>query len=92
MLRSLHYTPSFHETQGNLTRSAQSPIGGLWQTVTALRSMCDALREGLAAWRHYEHQRSRGIPHHMALREAIGFTHSRETREMVQPLCFAGKA
>ena len=46
-----------------------------WPPVTALRAMwamCDALREGLAAYRQYEHLRSRGVRHDTALGEALG--------------------
>jgi hypothetical protein len=34
--------------------------------------MCDALREGLAAYRQYEHPRSRGILHDKAVSAALG--------------------
>jgi hypothetical protein len=36
------------------------------------RTMCEALREGLTASRHYEHLRSRGVAHKRALNKALG--------------------
>ena len=39
-----------------------------------LRSVLDALWEGIAAHRKYEQLRSRGIPHATALRRAFGAT------------------
>jgi hypothetical protein len=55
--------------------------------------MGDALREGLAASREYEHLRSRGFSHDAALREALGRGHSPHgERESAKPLYFAGRA
>jgi hypothetical protein len=58
-----------------------------------LHTLWEAWREALAAHRYYEHQRSRGVPHDMALKEAVGFdlTPARQS-EIPQSLCFAGKA
>ena len=39
-----------------------------------LRNIRDALREGLAAHREYEHLRSRGTPHDAALKHAFGLS------------------
>ncbi len=97
MLRSFHYAPGFGETdhetnlRGRLVRptaASSSPAA------TALRTMWDAWREGLAAYRRYEHLRSRGIPHETAVSEALslGPTRSRVRREPAGPLCFAGQA
>jgi len=97
MLRSFHYQLGFDEThqEANLTgRSAHPTAASSWPTVTALRTMCDALREGLAAHRQYEGLRSRGIPHDTALREALGIDliPSQAQREAMMPLYFGGKA
>jgi len=97
MLRSFHYAPGFGETdhetnlRGRLVRptaASSSPAA------TALRTMWDAWREGRAAYRRYEHLRSRGIPHETAVSEALslGPTRSRVRREPAGPLCFAGQA
>jgi hypothetical protein len=39
-----------------------------------LRNVRDALREGLAAYRKYEHLRSRGTSHDAALKHAFGLS------------------
>jgi hypothetical protein len=75
MLRSFHHAPGFDETHRETNpagRSAPPTAASSWPTVAALRTMCDALREGLAAYRQYEHLRSRGIPHKTAIRQALG--------------------
>jgi hypothetical protein len=75
MLWSFHYAPSFDESHPvtNLTvQSAQRIAGASWPITTTLRTFRDALREGLAACRQYEHLRSRGIPHDGAVGEALG--------------------
>jgi hypothetical protein len=55
---------------------------------------CEALQEGLAAHRHYEELRSRGIAHDSALREALALAPapSRAACEALTPVWFAGKA
>jgi hypothetical protein len=53
--------------------SAQPPPARRWRGVPALRAMCRALSEGLAASREYEQLRSSGIPHDAAISEALGF-------------------
>ena len=47
-----------------------------WPIPKALRNLCDALSEAMAAHRRYEWLRSRGVPHDTALREAIGIGNS----------------
>ena len=71
MLRNSHYAPDFDATLGrtNPTVRSSQPTP-TWRT--ALRKMCDAWCEGLAAHRQYEHLQSRGMPHERALREALG--------------------
>ena len=69
MLRNFHYEPDFDATLAGTNPTVQSSTP-TWRT--ALRKMCDAWCEGLAAHRQYEHLQSRGIPHERALREALG--------------------
>jgi hypothetical protein len=73
MLRTFHYAPDFDATLAGTNptvRSSQPTPTSSWRT--ALRMMCDAWCEGLAAHRRYEHLRSRGISHDTALRESLG--------------------
>ena len=63
MLRNFHYEPDFDATLAGTNPTVQSSTP-TWRT--ALRKMCDAWCEGLAAHRQYEHLRSRGIPHERA--------------------------
>ena len=75
MLRSFHCAPGFDEThrETSLTGRSAPPIAALsWPALTGLRTMCDALGEGLAAYRRYEHLRSMGVLPETALREALG--------------------
>jgi hypothetical protein len=96
MLGTLRYAPSLHHSHrtADLTgRCSPSTIASSWPTLTALRMMGDALREGLAASREYEHLRSRGFSHDAALREALGLGRSPHgERETAKPLYFAGRA
>jgi hypothetical protein len=95
MLGSCHYLPDFDHSHhaSRIGRGAQraSAAGAM---VSALRTAWDAWRDGLAAHRHYEHLRSRGVPHEEAIREALGVgcSRSRSEREAAKPLYFAGKA
>jgi hypothetical protein len=59
-----------------------------------LRLFCEALGESLAAHRHYEELRSKGIAHDSALRQALALAPapSRSECEALTPLWFAGKA
>jgi hypothetical protein len=43
-----------------------------WPLATTLRTFGSALRDGLLAARQYEHLKSRGIAHDLALRMAVG--------------------
>jgi hypothetical protein len=76
MLRNFDYAPCFdevHQARTPTARSAQPPAASAsWPIVSALRAMWDQLGEGLAAHRHYERLRSRGVPHATALRESLG--------------------
>jgi hypothetical protein len=74
MLRNLHCEPGFHFRHETVPtgRSAQPTAALSWPLVSALRAMWDQLGEGLAAHRHYERLRSRGVPHAAALRESLG--------------------
>ena len=42
-----------------------------WLLAAGLRSIRDGLREGFAAYRHYDHLTAKGIPHDTALRRAF---------------------
>ena len=70
------------------------PTAATWQITTRLRSIRGLLHESLAACRQYEHLRSSGIPHDIAVRKALGIgpIPSRARREGAKPLHFAGKA
>jgi len=56
--------------------------------------MCEALQDGLAAHRHYEELRSRGVAHDSALRQALAIAPApyEPARERITPLCFASRA
>ena len=45
---------------------------------TTLRTIWDALREGIVAHRQYEHLMSKGIPHETAIRQALCTSHPEE--------------
>jgi hypothetical protein len=79
MLLSFRHAPGFDETHHALdlagwssqpTSFSSSPIA------TKLRAIWDALREGIAAHRHYEQLTSRGISHDTAIRQALRISHS----------------
>jgi hypothetical protein len=59
---------------------------------TVLRTVWSAWRESLAAHRHYEQLRSRGLAHDAALREALALGPARDTRASAKPLHFVGRA
>lgn len=75
-------------------RRCARPAGPSWPILTILRMMCEALQEGLAAHRHYEKLRARGVAHDSALRQALAIAPapSEHARERSSPLCFAGRA
>jgi hypothetical protein len=81
MLQTCHCPTYFHQTHQDLH------LTGGW-----LRVFGEAFLEGLAAHRHYEQLRSRGLPHDASLRAALGFGPARGLRETARPLYFAGKA
>ena len=84
MLRTHHHTTG-------LSASRAAPT--TWPIMAALRTSYDALRDGLVAYRQYEHLRSRGVSHDTAIRTAldIGPSPSRTTCRRAKPLGFAGK-
>jgi hypothetical protein len=90
MLRTIGFTPrlipAIHGGR-RLSPPARPPF-------TILRMFCEALQEGLAAHRHYEELRSKGIAHDSALRHALALAPapSRAACEALAPLWFAGKA
>ena len=73
-------------------RPLQPTVASCRPILTALRTIYDGFRESLAAYRQYEHLRSRGIPHDTALRAALGIGPSRVTCQTAKPLHFAGRA
>ena len=97
MLRNLYYARSLDESL-DATPSvppAQPTAAASWRAAAAaLRMLCDAWRESLAAHRQYEHLRSRGHLHDAALRDALGVGQGRSepTGKAAKPLCFAGRA
>jgi len=73
MLRTLHYEQGLPGPlcvhPANRITQPRAPIQ------TALRPLlvgCLALLDGLAAYRHFEHLRSRGVAHNTALRHSLG--------------------
>jgi hypothetical protein len=56
--------------------------------------MCEAMHEGLAAHRHYEELRSKGVAHDAALRQALamGPACARSAQGTITSLYFAGRA
>jgi hypothetical protein len=90
MLRNMcitpHFIPALHAPR---PRSAPA-----LPAVTILRMLFEALGESLAAHRHYEELRSKGIAHDSALRQALALAPapSRSGCEGLTPLWFAGKA
>ena len=95
MLGSCHYLPDFDRSHdaSRIGRAVQ-PASAAGAMVSALRTAWEAWCDGLAAHRHYEHLRSRGVPHDAAIREALGVGYSRSpgAHEAAKPLYFAGKA
>jgi len=90
MLRNIctiaHVIPAPHVTR-RLSRPALP-------AVTILRMLFETVGESLAAYRHYEELRSRGIGHDSALRHALALAPapSRSACEGLTPLWFAGRA
>ena len=75
MLTSFHFGAGFEKTYqvtNPRVQSAQPTASSSWRTARALRMIWDALHGGLAAYRQYEHLRSRSVPHDTAIREALG--------------------
>jgi hypothetical protein len=93
MLRIFPIETRVASTAGGRRRCAR-PAAHSWPTRTVLRMMCEALQDGLAAHRHYEQLRSRGVAHDSALRQALAIAPApaEPARERIMPLCFAGRA
>jgi hypothetical protein len=93
MLRIFSTATTAAEAAGGRRRCAR-PAGPSWPAGTVLRMMCEALQDGLAAHRHYEELRSRGVAHDSALRQALAIAPApaERAREGITPLCFAGRA
>jgi len=74
MLRTLHYEPAFERAPHPTKLLNRSPQRA-WPVQTVLLGAFEvlfAVLEGLGAYRHFEHLRSRGIAHDTALRCALG--------------------
>jgi uncharacterized protein YjiS (DUF1127 family) len=69
MLRKFHYGARFEEAHQDFTGK---PVSTFWSLGTALSAIRDALGEGLAAYRQYEHLKSRGMSQDTALKVALG--------------------
>jgi hypothetical protein len=87
MLCTCHDTPSLGTYHQNTALAA-------WPMVATLHTIYDAWREALAAYRQYEHLRSRGVPHDAALREslALGHVHRAGTPHAARLLYLADRA
>ena len=83
---SPHFIPASHGGRG-----LSPPVRSLF---TLLRMLFETLPESLAAHRHYEELRSKGIAHDSALRQALALAPapSRSPCEGLKPLWFAGRA
>jgi hypothetical protein len=95
MVPSSHCAPSLDEAHPATHGAEEQPSrASVWSLLSAPGVILDAVREGLAAHRRYEHLRSRGMPHDAALGEALGLGASRRhaTRETAKSLYFAGRA
>ena len=91
MLRILHAAPQFAAApHGRNERTRFAPP--TWPA--AFWMMCEAMHEGLAAHRHYEELRSKGVAHDAALRQALamGPACARPARGTITPLYFVGRA
>jgi hypothetical protein len=97
MLWNLGYAPDFngvHEAAGLTSRTSLATVPLSRSDGVPLRTIYDALREGLAAYRQYERLRSRRIPHDMAIRAALGIdrSHVHGRRHTPKALCVASRA
>jgi hypothetical protein len=93
MLRIFPTETRVASAAGGRQRCAR-PATHSWPAYIVLRTMWEALRDGLAAHRHYEELRSWGVAHDSALRQALTIAPapSQPARERITPLCFAGRA
>ena len=90
MLRTIHASSRLAPPLQEARRRSPPALPPL----TILRMLFEALRESLAAHRHYEALRSKGIAHDSALRQALALAPApaRSGCEGLTPLWFAGKA
>jgi hypothetical protein len=78
MLQTFCHAPGFDETHQVPDRagwSLQPSVSSSSPIATKLRTVWDALREGIAAHRQYEHLRSMRVPHDTAIKQALGISH-----------------
>jgi hypothetical protein len=92
MLRN--YTLSFDDTRQTIeqaNRCAQGTASLSQRAAIMLRALWNALRDGLAVQRQYEHLKTRGASHDRALREALGIrTPASEIGAAAQQRCCPG--
>jgi hypothetical protein len=75
MLRNCDHAPSFEDARQTIDpadRFAQGTAAASRPAAITLATICNALRDGLAAQRQYEHLKTRGVSHDRALRAALG--------------------
>jgi hypothetical protein len=90
MLRIIHAAPRFAAAPHERTRFSPPT----WPAAFWIWMMWEAMYEGLAAHRHYEQLRSKGIAHNAALRQALamGPACAQPAQGAIAPLYFAGRA
>jgi hypothetical protein len=74
MLASLHAMPRFKPTRRQTGPALPSECSS-WPKARALRIICAALIEAVAAHRRYHQMIRQGVPHDRALRRAFGMSH-----------------
>jgi hypothetical protein len=95
MIRTLDIISGLGETRREMGSAARPARQGTAPPIaTTLRAIADAWCEGLAACRQYEELRSSGVPHDLAVKEALGLglIPSQEPRQAATLLYFAGQA
>jgi hypothetical protein len=75
MLRNFSLDEPIRQDE-NLVIPVQRAAPSSRSLAAALRTVASALRDGLLAARQYEHLRSSGVAHDLALRMAIGVGHA----------------
>ena|SRR5215475_4917042 len=97
MLRTLQIAPGFGgrcRHTGATRHPAHATTRWLRQATAALRTINEAWRDCVAARDRYGQLTSRGVPHEIAVREAMGFgpAPTQETHKSTSSLGCAGRA